>query len=137
MTATTSTATTATETTATETTATETSTTTLICNGLPDPLLCGTQDSKLCTHKVTGPDLRMNCPVLCNACIPTTTTTTGTSTTVTDSTTTTSASTTTTEVCDGLPDPNSCLTLAPVNCNDQLLGGSVSQACPVLCKTCP
>lgn len=92
-TTTTATTTTDTTTTGTETSTTETTTTTLVCNGDPDPETCTSHGALVafCDEESNvGYAFRMDCPILCGTCIPTTTTSsTPTTTPMTEAVTTT------------------------------------------------
>lgn len=48
---------------------TATTSTALLCNGKPDPAMCAADAGK-CTDAVAGSSVRLQCPSMCDACIP-------------------------------------------------------------------
>eukprot|EP00729_Bicosta_minor_P013507 gene13507-19101_t len=48
---------------------TATTSTALLCNGKPDPAMCAADVGK-CTDAVAGSSVRLQCPSMCDACIP-------------------------------------------------------------------
>jgi hypothetical protein len=72
-------------------TSSTTTTTTLGCNGVPDPQFCGIQvKASQCGTLMDGTEISVLCPLMCGSCIQTTIITTGVATTATTTITTSS-----------------------------------------------
>ena len=123
---TTTTTTDSTTTSTTPTTVEMTPTASALCNGKADHARCNDAALLLCEHPFLGGSTRNKCPILCNACVVTTSTTT---------VTTVTTATTTTTVCNGKPDPSTCVGL-DVYCNDPLYARVTRAKCPLLCDSC-
>ena len=139
---TTTTVTTTTSTTTTTTTTQTTSSTSTSeapsCNGVQQPESCKEYSHGDCSDAIIGSGLVTKCPVMCKACVPTTSTVTTTTSTTTTTTTLTTSSTSSSQAptCNGVPQATSCGAYTYDDCSDPLYGAAVSKECPVLCRTC-